>query len=70
MSLKKYLKEKIKKIILISKYKKYKKYCKKNNQKEYLIFNTPIHGNIGDHAIIYAEYKLLENNKERTQILF
>lgn len=50
----------IKKKICIYKYKKYKKKCKKNKQTEFLIFNTPIHGNIGDHAIIYAEYKMLE----------
>lgn len=54
------IKQKIKKEICINKYKRYKKYCKNNNQSEFLIFNAPIHGNIGDHAIIYAEYKLLE----------
>lgn len=54
------IKQRIKKYIYGNKYKKYKKYCKKNNQKEYLIFNTPKHGNIGDQAIIYAEYKIFE----------
>lgn len=48
------------KFIAITKYQKYQKFCKKNGQVEFLIFNSPIHGNIGDHAIIYAEYKLLE----------
>lgn len=48
------------KFIAITKYQKYQKFCKKNGQAEFLIFNSPIHGNIGDHAIIYAEYKLLE----------
>lgn len=61
--MKKFLK-KIKRIILTKiytkKYKDYKKFCQKQKQKEFLIFNSPIHGNIGDHAIIYAEYKLLE----------
>lgn len=40
---------------------KYKKYCIKNNQKEYLMFATPIHGNLGDQAIIYAEQKFLND---------
>lgn len=50
-------------ILYRRRYIKYKKYCKRNNQKEFLIFNSPIHGNIGDHAIIYAEYKMLEKQK-------
>lgn len=58
--------KKIKEVIFTSiytkKYKEYKKYCQKQKQKEFLIFNSPIHGNIGDHAIIYAEYKMLEEN--------
>mgnify|MGYP004448893113 CR=1 FL=1 len=53
----------IKKYICIIKYLKYKKMCKKSGKTEFLIFNTPIHGNIGDHAIIYAEYKMLEKEK-------
>ena len=44
----------------IVRYKKYKKECKKKNKREFIIFNTPVHGNIGDHAIIYAEEKLLK----------
>lgn len=57
------LKNNIKKYIYSREYKRYKKYCEKNKQKEFIIFNTPIHGNIGDHAIIYAEYKILEKLK-------
>lgn len=53
----------VKSFIFSRKYKKYKKYCKKKEQVEFLIFNTPIHGNIGDHAIAYAEYKILEKIK-------
>ena len=53
-------KEKVKKIIFVNKYKKYKNNCSKEQKKEFLIFNAPIHGNLGDHAIIYSEYKLLE----------
>ena len=44
-------------------FNKYKLYCKKNEQKEFVIFNTPEHGNIGDHAIIDAEEQLLEKLK-------
>ena len=51
----------IKKEICIIKYKKYKKICKKEGKKEFIIFNTPVHGNIGDHAIIYAEVKILKS---------
>lgn len=54
------IKNAIKKIICPLKYKKYQRYCIKNNQKEFLIFNAPIHGNIGDHAIIYAEEEILK----------
>lgn len=50
-------------IIYQKKYKSYQRYCKKNKQDEFIIFNTPIHGNIGDHAIVYAEYKILEKLK-------
>lgn len=57
------MKEKIKKDLCICKYEKYRKKCKRNGKKEFLIFNAPIHGNIGDHAIIYSEYKMLEKLK-------
>ena len=71
MSLKKYIPEPIKNIlkkikfqiiksINIIKLKKYQKKCRKNKVKEVYIFNTPLHRNIGDHAIIFAEYKLLD----------
>lgn len=53
------IKEKIKKIMYINRYKNYKKYCIKNKIKECILFGTPIHGNLGDHAIAYAEHKLL-----------
>ena len=61
------LKEKFRKIrderyrrIEIKKYQRYKTKCKNNKKREFLIFNSPIHGNIGDHAIYYAEEKLLK----------
>lgn len=57
------LKDVIKRIYLVNKYKRYKKKCCKNKSKEFLIFNTPIHGNLGDHAIIYSEYQMLKNLK-------
>jgi len=41
-------------------YKMYKRRIIKKNLKEFIIFNTPIHGNIGDQAIIYAEEQLLK----------
>lgn len=47
------------KIKCVLKYLKYKKECKKKRKHEFLIFNTPVHSNIGDHAIIYAEYEML-----------
>lgn len=42
------------------KVKDYIKFCKKHKQKEFYIFNTPLHGNLGDHAIIYAEKEFLK----------
>lgn len=57
----KILVEKIKYLYRVNEVKRFKRKCKKNNQKEFYIFNTPIHGNIGDQAIIYAEEKLLES---------
>lgn len=50
----------IKKYLCPIKYKNYQRYCTKNKQKEFLIFNAPIHGNIGDHAIVYAEKEILK----------
>lgn len=64
------MKQKIKRMILKIyvqiKYLEFLKYtssCKKNKQFKYIIFNTPTHGNIGDHAIIIAEQKLFQNLK-------
>lgn len=60
----------IKKKYCFFKYIFYKKYCKRTNQNEFLMFNAPKHGNIGDHAILSAEKKLLlENNKKIFEIL-
>lgn len=56
----KQIKDNVKKYIAINQYKRYKKELTKNGTKEFLMFNTPIHGNIGDHAIYYAEEKLLK----------
>lgn len=35
--------------------------CKKNKQVKYIMFNTPTHGNIGDHAIILGEEKIFSD---------
>lgn len=51
---------KVKEMLWKSRYKRYKKICDKKGQREFLIFNTPIHGNLGDHAIIYAEIEMLK----------
>ena len=44
-------------IKIINKYKKYRK----SVNREAILFATPAHGNIGDHAITIAEMKLLED---------
>lgn len=54
------VKSSIKKTLYKISYLKYKNKCKKNGKKEFIIFNTPLHGNIGDHAIIAAEQELLD----------
>ena len=44
--------------------KSFNKYCKKqtqNGKKLYLIFNGPTTGNIGDHAILFGEEKVLKD---------
>lgn len=51
----------IKKIEWKLRYCIYKKKCMLKGKKEFLIFNTPIHENLGDHAIIYAEKKILKD---------
>lgn len=38
----------------------FKEYTKKVD-KQYILFGTPLHGNIGDHAITIAEYKMLKD---------
>ncbi|MCX8074608.1 MAG: polysaccharide pyruvyl transferase family protein [Clostridia bacterium] len=53
------LKTKLKSHFMCEDYNKYKAASKRVGKKEYVIFNTPVHGNIGDHAIIYAEKRLL-----------
>lgn len=62
--LKKILKEKLKEVIKYKKirnYKNYQKQCLKRNQLENIVFCTPLHGNIGDHAIILAIKKFMVN---------
>lgn len=54
------LKENIKAIIKKKEYRKYKKECRQKHQIEYILFGTPIHGNLGDHAIAIAEYEMLK----------
>lgn len=55
------IKEKLKEIKWKNRYKSYSKLQKKNDEKEYILFGTPIHGNIGDQAITIAENKLLKD---------
>lgn len=55
------VKSKIKIILCKNKYKNYKKNQSKNKLNSYILFGTPIHGNIGDQAIAIAEYKFLED---------
>lgn len=57
------IKQKIKRFLKICKYKIYKIKVKFNYQKEIILFSTPLHGNLGDHAIAIAEYKMLKDNK-------
>ncbi len=53
--------KKIKGIIKRKQYRQYKKQCRQNGQKEYILLETPIHGNLGDHAIVIAEYEMLKS---------
>lgn len=59
------IKKKIERIldymIFSTKYKNYYKKAKKKKQCQYLIFNGPNHGNLGDHAILLAEEELLKD---------
>lgn len=43
----------------LKEYREYKKFCRENKKREYIMFSTPIHGNIGDHAITYAQQQML-----------
>ena len=47
---------------------KLKKMLTRNEKKTIFLIGSPLHGNIGDHAISMAERKLLENIKEKTVI--
>ena len=52
------LKKRIKKIIFInSKY--YKRF--NNTEKKIILLDTPLHGNLGDHAICQAEKRIITN---------
>lgn len=55
------IKEKMKILKWKIEYDKYSKLQKKNNEKEYIIFGIPVHGNIGDQAIAVAENKFLKD---------
>lgn len=55
------VKEKIKEIIWKIKYSLYKLKCKIKKQEEYILFGTPLHGNLGDQAIAIAEYEFLKD---------
>lgn len=52
----------IKKIIKILHFNLYLFKCKIEGQVPYIIFGTPLHGNLGDHAIIYSEIYFLRKN--------
>ena len=54
------MKNQIKNILFRISFYLYKFKCKIKKQKEFIIFNAPIHGNIGDHAILYAEENILK----------
>lgn len=41
----------------------------KKYDKKFFVFGTPIHGNLGDHAIIYAAQKFLEGNFENYKVI-
>lgn len=53
-------------------YKKFNKYidkCKKNEIEENIIFNGPITGNMGDHAILFAEEKYLHEQGKKVFLI-
>lgn len=55
------IKDFIKKFLYVSNYKKYIRSCKKKGQKQYILFGTPKHGNIGDHAITLSIYQFFKD---------
>lgn len=55
----------IKKIIKILHFNLYLFKCKSKGQVPYIIFGTPLHGNLGDHAIIYSEIYFLKQNGKK-----
>lgn len=57
------IKEIIKKFLKISSFNIYKLKCKVLKRKQYILFSTPLHGNLGDHAIVIAENKILKDNQ-------
>ena len=57
------MKEKIKKIVKKMKYLMYYTKCKILKRRQYILFGTPLHGNLGDHAIALAEEKILKDCK-------
>ena len=59
------IKFKIKSQRFIKEYNEYLDYCKKNNQEKCILFGTPKHGNIGDHAITIAIYKFMSDRGKK-----
>lgn len=55
------LKNKLKIKKFINEFNKYEVICKKNRQNKYILFGTPKHGNIGDHAITIAIYEFFKD---------
>lgn len=47
--------------ILKKEYNDYKEKMKKEGKAQCIIFNAPNHGNLGDHAILFAEQRILED---------
>jgi len=46
----------------VNAYKKKYKQIKKINEPKVIMFNAPYHGNLGDHAIVFAEQKFFADN--------
>lgn len=57
------MKEKVKQIIKKMKYLIYYTKCKIMKRRQYILFGTPLHGNLGDHAIALAEERILKDCK-------